>query len=268
VSDGDQHPATVTSRRAVEVVHAALREAILSGELAQGEVLSQVQLAKRFGVSRTPLREALRLLQGEGFIDSVPNRRVRVASVSVEDLEQLYTMRIVLEALAVRLSVPHFDDADFERLNACLSEMDDHAKSRDIDGWNRPHRAFHRGLVAHAGPRVATLVGHLADTADRYRRLAVTQGDHAWTQVAMEHRSILTACEDRDAGEAGVAMARHLARTVLTVVALVAPEHDPAPVRLALGSVVSAPPDLSDAAVRTKLPVAVGVGADDGPEEG
>ena len=267
MNDGAKHsePAGQSSPRAVEVVHGALREAILGGELAQGAILSQVQLAKRFGVSRTPLREALRLLQGEGFIDSVPNRRVRVASVSVEDLEQLYTMRIVLETLAVRLSVPHFDNADFERLNAFLSEMDGHSQTREINAWDRPHRAFHRGLAAHSGPRIATLVGQLADTADRYRRLAVTQGDHAWTQVAIEHRAILAACEARDAAEAGAAMARHLARTVLTVVALLAPEHDPAPVRLAVASTVSSP-DTASAAVG--LPLEVALGASDGSRGG
>ncbi len=100
-------------RRSADVVHEALREAILSGGLPQGAVLSQVQLAQQFGVSRTPLREALRMLQVEGFVDSVPNRRVRVAEVSVGDLEQLYAQRIVLEALAVRLSVPYFSADDF-----------------------------------------------------------------------------------------------------------------------------------------------------------
>jgi DNA-binding GntR family transcriptional regulator len=232
-------PAAQAPPHTVEVVYRALREAILTGEFAQGAVLSQVQLARRFGVSRTPLREALRLLQGEGFIDSVPNRRVRVASVSVQDLEQLYTMRIVLETLALRLSIPHFAEEDFVSLRACLRDMDEHAKTHDIEAWNRPHSEFHRGLVAHSGARIRMLVGQLADQADRYRRLSVTQGGQAWSQVSIEHGTILAACERRDPLEAGIAIARHLARTVLTVVALVAPEHDPAPVRVALASIVS-----------------------------
>jgi len=227
------------ARRSVNVVHGALREAILEGDLEQGTILSQVQLAERYGVSRTPLREALRLLQGEGLIDALPNRRVQVASFSVDDLEQIYAMRITLESLAVRLSVAQFDADDLRELNARLAEMDAFAEPRDIDGWNRPHAAFHRGLVSHSGARIVALVGQLSETADRYRRLAVTQGDHAWTRVAHEHREILDACERREAGEAAQAMARHLARTVLTVVSLVAPEHDPARVRMALASVAA-----------------------------
>jgi DNA-binding GntR family transcriptional regulator len=93
--------------------------------------------------------------------------------------------------------------------------------------------------VRHSGARIVALLAQLNETADRYRRLAVTQGDHAWARVAAEHRAILAACERRDGTEASRAMARHLARTVLTVVSLVAPEHDPARARLALSSVLA-----------------------------
>src|SRR5919198_5195360 len=88
-----------------ELVHERLRDGILRGEFDPRVPISQVQLAARLGVSRTPLREALRMLQREGLIDSEPNRRVRVAELSLADLEQLYASRVVIEALAVRLSV-------------------------------------------------------------------------------------------------------------------------------------------------------------------
>src|SRR5437899_11996058 len=89
-----------------EVVHDRLRSSFLRGELDPTVPLSQVQLAARLGVSRTPLREALRMLQREGLIYSEPNRRVRVAELSVADLEQLYAARVLVEALSVRLTVP------------------------------------------------------------------------------------------------------------------------------------------------------------------
>src|SRR5207244_5260841 len=97
-----------------EVVHARLRDGIVRGEFDPRVPISQVQLARRLGVSRTPLREALRMLQREGLIDSEPNRRVRVAPLSVSDLEQLYAARVVVEALALRLSAPHFTEVDME----------------------------------------------------------------------------------------------------------------------------------------------------------
>lgn len=226
-----------TGQRSADLVHASLREAILNGELAEGVVLSQVKLAKQLGVSRTPLREAVRMLQAEGFIDSVPNQRVRVAGVSVGDLEQLYALRITLEALAVRLSAPHFSDEDLAGMRAHLGEMDGYAAQHDIEGWERPHREYHRRLVAHAGFRIQSILEQLADNAYRYRRVYMTRDSRAWWRTAAEHRAILEACERRDGKEAGIELARHLARTALTVIAIVAPEYDPVPIRLAMSQV-------------------------------
>src|ERR1700743_3766248 len=94
------------ARQSAEYVHRRVREAILEAELPPGETMSQVALAEDLGVSRTPLREALRMLQGEGLIEARPNRRVRVAPMSADDLEQLYAVRVALEAQALRLAIP------------------------------------------------------------------------------------------------------------------------------------------------------------------
>src|SRR3954466_7399664 len=89
----------------VEQVYRRVREAILGGEIAPGSAMSQVALADELGVSRTPLREALRLLQSEGLVDAQANRRVTVKPISAGDLEELVVMRVVLETEAVRRSV-------------------------------------------------------------------------------------------------------------------------------------------------------------------
>src|SRR6266480_7515632 len=117
--DGEAAPELST-----EVVHDRLRRAILRGEFDPKVPLSQVKLAARLGVSRTPLREALRMLQREGLIDSEPNRRVRVAALSVADLEQLYAARVVIDALTLRLSVPRFSDEDLMEMEQCLRTME------------------------------------------------------------------------------------------------------------------------------------------------
>src|SRR5262249_50515953 len=139
-----------------EVVHDRLREAILRGEFDPRVPLSQVQLAARLGVSRTPLREALRMLQREGLIDSEPNRRVRVAQLSVADAEQLYAARVMVEALAVRLTVPAYTASDLAELKATLAQM---AKlsGRDIDVWEAVHQRYHRLLRKYAGERITRL---------------------------------------------------------------------------------------------------------------
>ena len=103
-------------------VYSSLRESILNGTLPPGESLSQVQLANQLGVSRGPLREAVRMLQREGLVEAEVNRRGRVSSFSIDDLEQLYAMRIVHESLAIRINVPRFTKRDIEdRKSTCLN---------------------------------------------------------------------------------------------------------------------------------------------------
>src|SRR5215475_14503790 len=121
--DGGGHDGGPAPELSTEVVHDRLRRAILRGELDPKVPISQVQLAARLGVSRTPLREALRMLQREGLIDSEPNRRVRVAELSLADLEQLYAARVLIEALAVRMTVPAYTAADLAELKDALAEM-------------------------------------------------------------------------------------------------------------------------------------------------
>ena len=221
------------SRDNIAAIHDALREAILGGDLCAGAVLSQVSIAESFGVSRGPVREALRLLQREGLVDAELNRRVRVAEFSVSDLEELYAMRVVNEALAVRATVPRLTSHELEDLHRCLEEMDATA-GVDVHAWEQPHRRFHRGLVAHAGPRLVRLVEQLSDHAERYRRAYISGDPRAWSVGAAEHREIYEAVKRGDASAASVATVQHLARTALTVLANLAPTHDPTLVRGAM----------------------------------
>ena len=131
-----------------------MREAILEGEIAPGTIMSQVALADDLGVSRTPLREALRMLQSEGLVDAQANRRVTVRPISATDLEELVVMRVALETEAVRLSVDRLQPEDIAALEGRLAEMAHFAEAKDYERWQAPHTAFHRGLTAPAGARV------------------------------------------------------------------------------------------------------------------
>jgi DNA-binding GntR family transcriptional regulator len=215
-----------------------LRDEILTGEIPVGAVLSQVQLAARLGVSRTPLREALRMLQAEGLVEAEHNRRVRVARFAIDDLEQVYATRIVLEALGARLTVPVLNDDEVGALRECLTEMTELERRRDAIGWERPHRRFHRQLVAHAGDQVLRIIDQLADHALRYRLLYVTGQRRSWAQANSDHERLVEACERRDAAATAELLARHYASTALTLVATVEPTHDPAPIRTALRTVL------------------------------
>ena len=138
----------------VVAVHERLREAILHGELEAGAPISQVKLAREMGVSRTPLREAIRMLQREGLLEGEPNKRIVVAPFSAEDMEELYALRITVEALGVRLTVPQLSEEELAQLDGRLAQAAFFAEREDYERYSVPHREFHAGLVRSEERRV------------------------------------------------------------------------------------------------------------------
>ncbi len=222
-----------------DLVYEQLRAQILTGVLTPGLVVSQVALARELGVSRTPLREAVRMLQREGLVAGEANRMIRIASFSIADVEELYAVRIANEALAIRLTVPKMTAADDAALDESLEDMARTATANDEDAWTMSHRTFHTRLVAGSGKRLRTLLSELYDYAERYRHLYRTTEPRAMSIGAREHERIVEACHARDASRASDELVRHLSRTALTALTAIAPEHEPALVRSALRALLS-----------------------------
>jgi DNA-binding GntR family transcriptional regulator len=214
-------------------VYRRLREAIMSGELPAGAGMSQVSLARQFGISRSPVREALRLLEREGLVEVRVNQRPRVAVISVDEVEGLYALRIVLEPLALAVSVPRFGPADRAVIERTLAEMDGLA-GVDLPRWEASHRAFHHALVAHAGAPVVGRIDELFDHSDRYRRMHQARTPQPWAMGRRDHHAIARAACDGDAARASALLAHHLARTALFVLALIDADHEPELVQQAL----------------------------------
>src|SRR3954454_5120785 len=122
----------------VEQVYKRVREAILTGEISAGTAMSQVALADDLGVSRTPLREELRMLQSEGLVDAQANRRVTVRPISVTNLQQLVGMGVVLETEPARLSVQRLEPEHIASLEGRLAEMGHFAEAKDYARWQAP----------------------------------------------------------------------------------------------------------------------------------
>jgi DNA-binding GntR family transcriptional regulator len=219
----------------VSIVHDLLREEILSGRIPAGET-SQVALARDLDVGRTPLREALRMLQREGLVISEPNRRVRVAGLSPEDAEELYVMRVALEAVAVRITVPTLNSAGLAELEGLLAQMDHYMRARDHAGLREPHRAFHARLIGAGGERVTITISQLFDHAERYRVAFGGASQELWDQRAAEHRGIVDAAIEADAELTAQRLVEHYGRTAALVFAGLDPAHDPARLRIAMAA--------------------------------
>jgi DNA-binding GntR family transcriptional regulator len=232
----DQSPTNnVPARQSAEYVYHRVRDAIVDGSLQPGETMSQVVLAEELGVSRTPLREALRMLQGEGLVEARPNRRVRVAPISIGDLEQLYAVRVTLEAQALRLAVPRMTPEHIARLEGSIAEMARYAQQHDMRRWLIPHAEYHHRLIELAGSRFAALLSQLYDHAERYRRLHIGYGPSAW--ATPDHRGILDAVEAGDPVGAAALLAEHLSRIAFEVAEILEPERDLSTLRQVLADV-------------------------------
>jgi DNA-binding GntR family transcriptional regulator len=240
-------PLKIADRRQSRLaVHTRLRQLILDGTLPPGSVLSQVRLSRALGVSRTPLREALRMLQEEGLVDAEPNHRPRVTGFDSNDLESVYSSRILLESFAVSLTCRTLTDDDIDAAEAALRRMRAATRSRDLSEWRHGHREFHRVLVRGAGEQIVQLIELQAERAERYLRFYQLRDTRSWwsRDTETEHRELLEAIiEDRSSMRGVAAIGRHLARTALWVIAEAEPERDPLPIRLALQMALSAATD-------------------------
>ncbi|MGA5200492.1 GntR family transcriptional regulator [Streptomyces variegatus] len=235
VPSGASPAAAAGGRRLALDVHGRLRAMILSGELPPGSVLPQAEMARKLGVSRTPMREAFRLLQEEGLIDARPDQRARVRAVDPEDLDAVYGARIMLETLAVSMTANSFTAEDIERMSDALKRMQGVAVDEHPDEWHAAHHEFHGIATQAVGPHLQRMLASLGEHSERYIRLAQLGAPASWGRAYAEHEALLKALRLGDPSEAARVVARHLARTALSVLADIAPEYEPVATRTALG---------------------------------
>jgi DNA-binding GntR family transcriptional regulator len=144
---------TLEATSLVQLSVQRLRRDILGGTLAPGERIIEEQLTQRFGISRAPLREALRELAQQGLVEHLPRRGVRVADLSGADVDELFGLRDVLERYALTLALPLPSARDLAELTAACDEMASAARDGDVLREHEAHRRFHVGVVALAGQR-------------------------------------------------------------------------------------------------------------------
>lgn len=239
-------------QRVVEA-HDRIRTAILHGELAAGSVMSQPQLVETLGIGRTPLREALRILQQEGLVLTEPKRRVRIAELSIADLEELYVVRVTLESLAIRMTVPQLRSTDVAELEGLMAQMDHYASLGDYDGSEMgPHRLFHALLVSGVGGRVSRALAELNDHAIRYRRAYQTSTPGSLAIQAQEHRQIVDAAASGDPELAAERLVRHMLRTAEGVIRELEPGYPAPKLHAAVAQALGADVRTTDPATESK----------------
>jgi DNA-binding GntR family transcriptional regulator len=193
-----------------------LRTAILRGRFPPGARLHHDTLARQFGVSRMPVRQALRVLHSEGLIELRPHRGAVVIALDPEEILQIFEVRGLLEARAAELAAPNLTDADLAHLAAIVSEME--AAEADDDRWLALNLQFHTGIYPASGWRhLCTLIESQRNVVQPYLRVALAFLDRARTARA-EHRGILAAAQARDGPRLARLTVNHLRTTARAVV--------------------------------------------------
>lgn len=183
----DELPAYLPLR---EVVYQTLKKAILNGDLRPGQLLSENQIASQLSVSRTPVREAIRSLENENLLTVLSGRKVVVSIPSIEEIEEIYDIRLIIEKEAIRRIKP--DDTEIiERLEDCLELADRHLKNEDLKELHKTNAEFHLTIIsALQNNKLKKFLDSLQDTISLYRLYSLTDGEWA-SNSEEEHTQII-----------------------------------------------------------------------------
>jgi len=193
-----------------ERVAESLRAALVSGRMVPGTTYSIPALAEQFGVSATPVREAMLDLVNEGIMSAVPNKGFRVVELSDAELDQITELRRLLEVPTVGDLAGAIDRAAVRRLRALADAVSDAARRRDVVGYVEADRELHLALLAEAGnPRLVEMVGRLRDQSRLYG-LEQLAAEGVLVDSATEHMRLIDALESGDRRAAERVMAHHL----------------------------------------------------------
>jgi DNA-binding GntR family transcriptional regulator len=216
-------PAAASTR--AEQVHGALRAEILAGRLAPGTRLRLVELAERFSVSQSVIREALTRLAGQQIVIALPQQGFRVAPLTLADLTALTEARMHIEGLVLRLAVQRGDVAWEASAVAAHHQLLRTPTRLETGGvneqWLTAHETYHAALLAGCGnDRLLQVAGGLRDAAALYRIWSFPLGQDEHRDLPGEHRGILEAVLARDAGQAADRLTRHIERTSSVLLAV------------------------------------------------
>lgn len=181
-----------------DVVFKTLREAILRGDLKPGERLMELQLAAKLGVSRTPIREAIRMLQQEGLAVTIPRRGAEVAAMTEKDMEDVLQVREALEILAVQLASEKITKEQIAELEERLKAFEQAVETAEVKQIAQSDIDFHDLIYTAAeNPRLVVLLNNLREQIYRYR-VEYLKDEKNYPRLIEEHRQIMQGLKERN----------------------------------------------------------------------
>ena len=206
---------TIQRVSVVDNVTVLLRRALLAGEIKPGERIKVAELEKSFGVSHIPIREAVRRLETEGLIVTLPQRAAVAAGVDLDDLGGLYDLRRIIECEVIRRSVDSMTDERLETVRVALEALEAVVQDHGSPEFWELHRDFHWALLEPgASAWIRRVLGQVWLASQRYVRLFVSE---TLDDAMADHRELLVCCEQRAGGRAADVLRRHLDLTELAV---------------------------------------------------
>ena len=200
-----------------DVVFNTLRQAILRGELKPGERLMEIQLANKLGVSRTPIREALRKLELEGLVNMVPRKGAEVADITEKSLRDVLEVRKALEELSVQLACEKITEEEIEELKRVAERFKDTLDDQDVTKIAEADVAFHDVIyTATDNQKLILLLNNLREQMYRYR-VEYLKKEEAYPQLIAEHEELITKITHHEKHEATKIMCRHIDNQVEAV---------------------------------------------------
>jgi DNA-binding GntR family transcriptional regulator len=187
-----------------------LRELIMHGELAPGVKLNERVLCEQLGISRTPLREALKYLASEGLVELLPNRGAIVAPLEAARLEQIFTVLESLEGLAGELACRNATEQQLRAIRALHFDMLAHHARHELADYFRCNQAIHDSIVEASGNEPLTQIYRSLNANARRARYMANLSQERWDEAVEEHNEILDALTRRDAGRLQRLLREHL----------------------------------------------------------
>ncbi len=193
-----------------ERIAGTIRDYILKGSIKPGERLTEPRLSKMLGISRTPIREALRLLEMEGFIEIFPRRGAVVTAVTDKDVDEIFILKVKLESLAARLATENLKDKDIDDLKELNRKIEKFADAKNVSVLINLNSEFHNIIISKCGN--SRLVKFLEALLRQFKRATAYSFTEAGRimRVIEEHNEIINALEKRDAEMAENLMAKHI----------------------------------------------------------